>query len=239
MVLKYQFPFPIRFFDHGDGYKSTVDRSQPHRGVDFNGKYAERWLNTSDKAAAIAAGTVVFNGWHSALGNVVVLQHPDGIFSGYCHLSAVENLGPTVLRGAPIGNIGNTGSASGGVHLHLTTAYTQAGALGADPYDANHFDPIPFISARLNGDDPGATPEPTPEEEDDMPKVIHRIDAGVYTFALYDGLHWEETHDNDRANIWAALYGDSKLQNTAAQLTAWNWRSDSGLGAPVKKAFNA
>jgi hypothetical protein len=90
----------------------------PHRGMD--------WAPGDVPALAIADG-VVAGKWALAnsrvLGNVLVLRHADGLFSGYCHLERLPGLaiGARVARHASIGSdLGSTGSAASGRHLHLT-----------------------------------------------------------------------------------------------------------------------
>lgn len=54
-------------------------------------------------------------GW----GNFVLVQHGDGVFTRYCHLSSVEvTEGQQVQRGQIVGRVGNTGHSYGN-HLHL------------------------------------------------------------------------------------------------------------------------
>lgn len=90
----------------------------PHRGMD--------WAPGDVEALAIADG-VVAGKWALAnsrvLGNVLVLRHADGLFSGYCHLATLPKLaiGAKVSRHGGIGaHLGSTGSAASGRHLHLT-----------------------------------------------------------------------------------------------------------------------
>lgn len=56
----------------------------------------------------------------SSLGNWVEVQHPDGTFTVYAHLSAFGNihLGENIGAGSVIGAVGNTGRSMG-PHLHF------------------------------------------------------------------------------------------------------------------------
>ncbi|MGG7509039.1 M23 family metallopeptidase [Plantibacter sp. YIM 135249] len=167
MVLKYQFPFPIEWYDTDDKFGNTSPPwrtpSSPHRGSDFNGGSSGQ---SKTPIPAIAAGRVVFSGWYPGLGYMVTLSHADGAFSGYCHQWTASPLtvGENVPRGGIVGGIGGTadGTFEYAPHLHLTMGWDIAGTQGG----ASRFDPIPFIQARLNGDDPGTT-NPL-QEEDDM-----------------------------------------------------------------------
>ncbi len=91
--------------------------SQPHRGVDY-----ETGFNRA--LPAVADGVVVDVFWNDCLGNVVVLRHPDGVYSGYSHLISVHvSPGQGVSRGQHIANSGDEGYCSQGAHLHLTMGW--------------------------------------------------------------------------------------------------------------------
>ncbi len=73
---------------------------------------------------AADTGTVVRAdyGWSGGYGNVVVIDHGNGMQTLYAHLSKVYvRVGDSVARGAPIGYMGNTGRVYGrtGIHLHF------------------------------------------------------------------------------------------------------------------------
>lgn len=160
MVLKYQQPF-AQTDQATDGWGSWAGgREQAHRGVDYQ---------PGDGASipAVATGSVSYNNWNSALGNVLVIAHPDGMYSGYCHMKFASPLavGAAVTRGSIVGTVGNTGTASRASHLHLTMTYTADGTWNNVDISVTT-DPYAFINARLNGDDPGTT-NPL-QEEDDM-----------------------------------------------------------------------
>lgn len=122
-----------------DGWGSTCcGRTNPHRGVDF-----PQALGTA--IPAVAAGTVALRTFSSCLGNVVVIRHDDGWYSGYSHMRVTSPLGEgtRVAMGQTIGQVGSTGTCTTGPHLHLTIANTLGGyGAGAT------VDPVPFINAR-------------------------------------------------------------------------------------------
>ncbi|HSK16770.1 MAG TPA: peptidoglycan DD-metalloendopeptidase family protein [Gaiellaceae bacterium] len=66
---------------------------------------------------AVAAGRVIFSGWMGGYGNLVVLDHGNGLSTAYAHLSAIY-AGGDVGQGATIGTVGCTGSCTGN-HLHF------------------------------------------------------------------------------------------------------------------------
>ncbi len=68
--------------------------------------------------AATNAGRVVFAGPLKVRGNVVIIDHGWGLYSGYYHLSEVKtSAGQSVERGQTIGLVGSTGLSTG-PHLH-------------------------------------------------------------------------------------------------------------------------
>ncbi|MBJ95681.1 MAG: peptidase M23 [Rickettsiales bacterium] len=67
---------------------------------------------------APADGHVVFAGYHSAFGNMVVIDHGYGITTKYAHTSHIlVEVGDRVFRGDMIAKVGNTGRSTG-PHLH-------------------------------------------------------------------------------------------------------------------------
>lgn len=100
----------------GDGYIANgdcVSRScGGHSGVDFTAP-------SGTNVRAVHAGTVIVGGAGAAYGNHVVIDHGDGVWTLYAHLSAVNVAdGQTVAAGDSIGAVGATGNASG-PHLHF------------------------------------------------------------------------------------------------------------------------
>lgn len=84
-----------------------------HYGVDFVAPKGTS-VYASHNAKVIFAGRG-FRGY----GNLVVLEHPDGITSFYAHLNSIlVSQGQLVDIGHRIGSVGNTGNARG-VHLHF------------------------------------------------------------------------------------------------------------------------
>ncbi len=67
---------------------------------------------------APAAGTVALAEPLQVRGNVVILDHGLGVFTGFWHLSQINvEAGQTVERGEVVGLVGNTGLSTG-PHLH-------------------------------------------------------------------------------------------------------------------------
>lgn len=84
-----------------------------HKGIDFGGT-----IGTAINP--IMAGVVAYAGWdRTGYGNLVILQHKNGIESYYAHLSKIEVVtGQNVTTDTEIGKMGATGHATGS-HLHL------------------------------------------------------------------------------------------------------------------------
>jgi murein DD-endopeptidase MepM/ murein hydrolase activator NlpD len=82
-----------------------------HDGLDI----ATAW---GTPVVAAADGTVSFAGAKNGYGNVVIIDHGNGLSTVYGHLSRVETeVGREVRRGEQLGRVGSTGRSTG-PHLH-------------------------------------------------------------------------------------------------------------------------
>jgi hypothetical protein len=83
-----------------------------HKGVDIKGKEGEE-VKASNNGRAVLAEGLFFGG------NTIVLDHGQGIYTIYMHLSKMKvNPGDTVLKGEVIGLVGSSGRSTG-PHLHF------------------------------------------------------------------------------------------------------------------------
>jgi murein DD-endopeptidase MepM/ murein hydrolase activator NlpD len=83
-----------------------------HNGVDFDAE-------TGDPVYAAYPGTVTHAGWETGFGNLVVIDHGDGVETYYAHNSEVlVNEGDWVDAGGQIAKAGNTGRSFGS-HVHF------------------------------------------------------------------------------------------------------------------------
>lgn len=99
--------------------------SSSHLGVDYRGALG-------DPIYAANRGVVALVSSFFLAGNVVYIDHGDGIVTGYFHMSQPEvAAGDTVERGQEIGKVGATGRVTG-PHLHWSARF---GALTIDPAD--------------------------------------------------------------------------------------------------------
>lgn len=122
-----------------DGFGSTKNRANPHRGLDVprgGGTDIPAWR----------PGKVVANQWSSVLGWVVVIQAGASKYDGYCHMEEKSPLkiGSMIGLGDYVGDVGNTGSASKGNHLHMTT-----GPWPTSVFHGEARDPWPELKAAI------------------------------------------------------------------------------------------
>ncbi|MFO1272267.1 MAG: M23 family metallopeptidase [Rubrivivax sp.] len=100
----------------GSGFGFRADpftgRSALHTGLDFPGE-----VGTPIHAAA--GGLVLESAWHPEYGQVIEIDHGNGLSTRYAHCSKVlVSAGSLVKRGQLIGLVGTTGRSTG-PHLHF------------------------------------------------------------------------------------------------------------------------
>ena len=95
------------------GYRSDPFLGRPalHSGLDMRAE-------SGTPARATASGTVVTASWSGGYGNLVEIEHGNGLSTRYGHLSAITvTEGQTVKAGDVVGRVGSTGRSTG-PHLH-------------------------------------------------------------------------------------------------------------------------
>ena len=91
-----------------------VGRPSLHTGIDLR-------QTASDAVHATAAGVVTAAGPNGGYGNMVEIDHGNGLVTRYAHLSAVDVIPrQRVATGAVIGRVGSSGRSTG-PHLHYET----------------------------------------------------------------------------------------------------------------------
>jgi murein DD-endopeptidase MepM/ murein hydrolase activator NlpD len=94
-----------------------------HEGIDIA-------ASTGTPIWAAAAGTVIHAGWLGGYGNLVVVDHGNGLATAYAHASAIlVGVGQTVAQGEVISLVGSTGNSSG-PHLHFEV---RVNGIAVDP----------------------------------------------------------------------------------------------------------
>ncbi|WP_283738716.1 M23 family metallopeptidase [Chelatococcus albus] len=85
-----------------------------HTGLDFR-------ADAGSLVSATAPGTVVTAEYSGGYGNLVEVDHGNGVTTRYAHLSAIDvTPGDRLSRGDPVGRAGSTGRSTG-THLHYET----------------------------------------------------------------------------------------------------------------------
>jgi murein DD-endopeptidase MepM/ murein hydrolase activator NlpD len=83
-----------------------------HEGIDIG-------VSAGTPIHAAASGTVIYCGWMEGYGNLVVVDHANGLATAYAHQSAIAvTCGQGVIQGQVVGYVGSTGHSTG-PHLHF------------------------------------------------------------------------------------------------------------------------
>jgi murein DD-endopeptidase MepM/ murein hydrolase activator NlpD len=83
-----------------------------HEGIDIA-------ASSGTPIRAAAAGTVIHAGWLGGYGNLVVVDHGNGLATAYAHASAIlVGVGQQVAQGDTVSLVGSTGHSTG-PHLHF------------------------------------------------------------------------------------------------------------------------
>jgi|TARA_B110000908_G_scaffold46454_1_gene56623 murein DD-endopeptidase MepM/ murein hydrolase activator NlpD len=91
----------------------TFDPTTKHFAVDI-------LANTGAPVKAIADGTVIFSGWTTETGYVLILKHSNNYISVYKHNgNLLKEQSDFVQSGEAIASVGSTGELTTGPHLHF------------------------------------------------------------------------------------------------------------------------
>lgn len=111
--------------DYGNRIHPTLGVPQFHNGVDMAAPNGSPIL-------AAESGTVVAAAYNSSMGNYIMINHGNGLYTIYMHASGLYvSTGQTVTRGQKIGAVGSTGRSTG-PHLHFSVR--QSGSY-ANPWN--------------------------------------------------------------------------------------------------------
>lgn len=209
-------PFPEKAITGEYGTMSEFRRKrgmQAHSGTDWSPAGSNKGKTA---IPAVARGTVKLAQWSNVLGWVLVQTAMDKDkqvwYIGYCHLSCKKcgvnckgghdasvaldlKIGDKVNAGDPVGIMGNTGSASSGVHLHATASKKIKGVFGvtADKADLKKLilanqgaAPAKNVAPKAEAPKveqpkpaPAAAAVPAPKTTEETP-LFHKVAPGEY-----------------------------------------------------------
>lgn len=99
--------------DYGNRIHPTLGVPQFHNGVDMAAPNGSPIL-------AAESGVVIAAAYSSSMGNYIMINHGNGLYTIYMHASALYvSTGQTVTRGQKIAAVGSTGRSTG-PHLHFS-----------------------------------------------------------------------------------------------------------------------
>ncbi len=111
---------PVRNPQIGSGFGMRTD---PFTGLQAMHEGLDLVAEVGTPVMAAGGGIVIFSGFHHEFGNLVVIDHGNGIITRYGHCSRLDvKEGDVVLRGQVIAAVGETGRATG-PHLHFEVRY--------------------------------------------------------------------------------------------------------------------
>ena len=123
---------PLASLNVSSGFGSRQDPTgfsgTQHDGIDLTGSYGT-------PVFASRSGSIASSGYDPSAGNYIIINHGDGYYSYYLHLSSIVVGGGSVSAGQTIGLMGTTGNSTG-VHLHFGIATTPnwRGFVNPAPY---------------------------------------------------------------------------------------------------------
>ena len=110
-------------------------RGKLHKGIDLHSRKAPMIVAAAD-------GVVVQRKYRDDYGNMVVIDHGDGVYTRYAHLANFHpgvKQGAKVPFGAPLGPMGRTAKWPVALHLHyeilLGDIGNPKGSFGLEPFD--------------------------------------------------------------------------------------------------------
>lgn len=112
-IFKWPLPGHTRITsDYGMRFHPILKQNKLHTGVDIGAP-------KGTSIVAVEKGTVIFSGWNSAYGQMVIVDHGGGVSTLYAHMSKILAAnGKKVSQGETIGQVGSTGWSTGN-HLHF------------------------------------------------------------------------------------------------------------------------
>ncbi|WP_439625927.1 peptidoglycan DD-metalloendopeptidase family protein [Shinella sp.] len=182
--------------------------SNLHQGVDMSLQPGASGYT----AEAANAGRVTFAGPQRGYGNMVEIEHPDGMRTRYGHLQEIGNIaiGDEIARGTPVGIVGNTGR-SRGPHLHFETIDPEKGFV--DPrtvVDFNSEARVPTPEARP--EEAWQSAAPIAVERQALPEINDGILSAGVNSGFADRFADPATVPQGRAELRDAMLGDTGVR---------------------------
>jgi murein DD-endopeptidase MepM/ murein hydrolase activator NlpD len=127
---------------YGWSLQGATGKTSFHSGIDLEAPVGTAVLSVGD-------GTVAFAGQQTVYGNVVVINHAEGLQTRYAQLGSLRvSAGQTVKQGQTIGTVGNTGRPSSSApHLHFEVRSRSAAGWVAE-------NPQPYLLPELSRTEP-------------------------------------------------------------------------------------
>jgi hypothetical protein len=132
-LFNFAYPIAGRVTWYGDG----LGAGRSHKGQDVFAKCGTPMV-------AARGGKVIFSGYHGAAGNYIVIDGKGtDLDMAYMHLRkpALASEGDSVYTGQPIGEVGDTGNATG-CHLHFEIWSAPGWYKGGHPLE-----PLPYLKS--------------------------------------------------------------------------------------------
>ncbi len=114
-------PVTIGWYSSNFGWRLDPFTGQKafHEGVDF-------MADPGTPIYAAGGGIVVYSDTYAGYGNMMEIDHGNGLISRYAHASKMlVKVGDVVMKGQKIGEVGNTGRSTG-PHLHFEVRHNGA-----------------------------------------------------------------------------------------------------------------
>lgn len=112
------FQFPVPSFIRISQPFGSYDMGSFHKGIDIAANYGST-IVAAASGKVVMAGFGIRGSGYGGYGNVVAIDHGNGIMTLYAHMSSMAvSVGQTVTKGQKIGAVGSTGNSTGN-HCHL------------------------------------------------------------------------------------------------------------------------
>ncbi|BAN36282.1 peptidase M23B [Sulfuricella denitrificans skB26] len=114
-------PVSTGWYSSNYGYRIDPFTGQKafHEGVDF-------MADTGTAIHAAGGGIVVYADTYAGYGNMIEIDHGNGLISRYAHASKLlAKVGDVVMKGQKVGEVGSTGRSTG-PHLHFEVRHRGA-----------------------------------------------------------------------------------------------------------------